>query len=455
MTLKGKHIVGIGDLTRAEIELIFRAADRFHDRPQSQPYPARDYQLATFFFEPSTRTRLSFESAMHRLGGSVLSVADAAHSSAIKGESLADTVRVVSAYADVLVLRHPAEGAARLAADLCGIPVINAGDGAREHPTQTLCDLYTLRQEFGKIEGLTVALYGDLKYGRTVHSLARGLALFGARVVFAPVSAALGPPPALLARLQADYGHVADWWEPGGGSPMPPVDALYLTRIQLERLRHGHEAVDARDITRIDRRVLRQWGVDDRTLLMHPLPRAGELAPELDADPQSAYFRQVAYAVPVRMAILALLLGVAEEEWSSGWGTPRRLHISPWASSPTGFIARGVSCANPACIANREPDAVEPRFSCTGQLEGPALVLCCRYCDAPALAAGVGERATGAYRPGVDPAIPDLVARATTADIVVFANAELARREGFTERTPARCAALDRAEATNAGSAMT
>lgn len=433
MTLKGRHIVGIGDLARDEIELIFRTADRFHDRPQSQPYPARDYQLATFFFEPSTRTRLSFESAMHRLGGSVLSVADAAHSSAVKGESLADTVRVVSAYADLLVLRHPAEGAARLAADLCGIPVINAGDGAREHPTQTLCDLYTLRQEFGRIEGLTVALYGDLKYGRTVHSLARGLALFGAHVVFAPVTPALGPPSALLERLRAEYGHDSLWWEPSGGAPIPPVDALYLTRIQLERLRYGQEALEARDVPRIDRRQLRQWGVPDQTLLMHPLPRAGELAPELDADPRSAYFRQVAYGVPVRMATLALLLGVAEEEWSSGWGAPRRLQVAPSATAPAGFVARGITCANAACIANREPDAVERRFSCAGELDGDDLVLRCHYCDEPARAAGLADRLSRVYRAGGDPAVQALLASARPDDVVLFAPGTNAAGEGFGE----------------------
>lgn len=442
MTLKGRHIVGIGDLTREEIELIFRTADRFHDRPQSQPYPARDYQLATFFFEPSTRTRLSFESAMHRLGGSVLSVADAAHSSAAKGESLADTVRVVSAYADILVLRHPAEGAARLAADLCGIPVINAGDGAREHPTQTLCDLYTLRQEFGTIEGLTVALYGDLKYGRTVHSLARGLACFGANVVFAPVTPSLGPPPALLAHLRAEYGREPGWWDPSGGAPIPRVDALYLTRIQLERLRHGHEALDARDVPRVDRRQLRRWGVDDGTLLMHPLPRAGELAPELDADPRSAYFRQVAYAVPVRMATLALLLGVAEEEWSSGWGAPRRIQLEPSATVPTGFIGRGIPCLNPACIASREPEAVAPRFSCAGVLDGAGLVLRCHYCDEPARAVGLGDRLAGVFRAAADPAVRDLLASASPDELVLFGAGADAGREGFGVTTPAEAVAV-------------
>ena len=217
MGLKGRHIVGVGDLTRAEMELIFRCADRLGAQPRAHLHLARGFQLATLFFEPSTRTRLSFEAAMGRLGGQVLTVADGAQSSAAKGETLADTIRVVGGYADAIVLRHPHEGAARLAADLSGVPVINAGDGTREHPTQTLCDLYTLRRERGRIAGLTVVLHGDLKYGRTVHSLARGLAECGARIVFAPADPALAPPRPLLDRLRVRWGVAPGCWTPDGG----------------------------------------------------------------------------------------------------------------------------------------------------------------------------------------------------------------------------------------------
>ena len=382
MSLKGKHIVGIGDLSRAEIELIFRCADRFAAQPRGQTHLGRGFQLAALFFEPSTRTRLSFESAMNRLGGAVLTVADGAQSSVSKGETLADTARIVSAYADVIVLRHPAEGAARVAADAAGVPVINGGDGAHEHPTQTLCDLYTLGHEYGQIEGLTVTLYGDLKYGRTVHSLAYGLALFGARIVFAPADPALAPPAYVLERLRAEYGVEPGWWDPNGGEPMPPSDALYLTRVQKERFTSG--TASTRDYPRIDRATLRRWGVGDRTLLLHPLPRAGELDPELDSEARSAYFRQAAYGVPVRMATIALILGIAEEEWASGWGA-RRQSSPGGPGTPSefradaGFRASGLTCANAGCISNREPGAVPPRF--TYSTATPTVELRCRYCD--------------------------------------------------------------------------
>ena len=290
MTLKGRSIVSIGDLSRAEIELIFRCAERFAAQPRGQTHLGRGFQLATLFFEPSTRTRLSFESAMNRLGGAVLTVADGAQSSASKGETLSDTARIVSAYADVIVLRHPAEGAARVAADAAGVPVINGGDGAHEHPTQTLCDLYTLGQECGKIEGLTVTLYGDLKYGRTVHSLAYGLALFGGRIIFAPADPALAPPAYVLEELRTVYGVEPEWWDPNDGTPMPTADALYLTRVQKERF--SGSAAGTREYPRIDKAILQRWGVPDYTVLMHPLPRAGELDPELDSETRSAYFRQ-------------------------------------------------------------------------------------------------------------------------------------------------------------------
>lgn len=381
MGLKGKHIVSVGDLSREEIELIFRCADRFAAQPRGQTHLGRGFQLATLFFEPSTRTRLSFESAMNRLGGAVLTVADGAQSSVSKGETLADTARIVSAYADVIVLRHPAEGAARVAADAAGVPVINGGDGAHEHPTQTLCDLYTLGHEYGQVEGLTVTLYGDLKYGRTVHSLAYGLALFGARIVFAPADPALAPPAYVLERLRTIYNVEPDWWDPNGGEPMPDSDAVYLTRVQKERFTNG--SASTRDYPRIDRALLRRWGIADRTLLLHPLPRAGELDPELDGEARSAYFRQAAYGVPVRMATIALILGIAEEEWSSGWGARREVLGAggvpiPGAADDAGFHAEGLVCANRGCVTSRERGTVEPRFTLAIAAGGQ---LRCRYCD--------------------------------------------------------------------------
>jgi len=377
VTLKGRHIVSIGDLSRAEIELIFRCAERFAAQPRAQTHLGRGFQLATLFFEPSTRTRLSFESAMNRLGGAVLTVADGAQSSVSKGETLSDTARIVSGYADVIVLRHPSEGAARVAADAAGVPVINGGDGAHEHPTQTLCDLYTLGIECGRIEGLTVTLYGDLKYGRTVHSLAYGLALFGATIVFAPADPALAPPAYVLERLRDEYGVAPRWWDPNDGTPMPASDALYLTRVQKERF-SGNAGL--REYPRIDKATLRRWGVGEQAVLLHPLPRAGELDPELDSETRSAYFRQAAYGVPVRMATIALILGIAEEEWASGWGA-RRTTPTPIPAATlegpkeTSFRAEGQRCANANCISNRE-GVTESRFK-----RAADTTLRCHWCD--------------------------------------------------------------------------
>ncbi len=383
MTLKGRSIVSIGDLSRAEIELIFRCAERFAAQPRGQTHLGRGFQLATLFFEPSTRTRLSFESAMNRLGGAVLTVADGAQSSASKGETLADTARIVSAYADLIVLRHPTEGSARVVADAATVPVINGGDGAHEHPTQTLCDLYTLGQECGKVEGLTVTLYGDLKYGRTVHSLAYGLALFGGRIIFAPADPALAPPAYVLEQLRTVYGVEPEWWDPNSGTPMPTADALYLTRVQKERFTGS--TAGARDYPRIDLATLQRWGVADSTILMHPLPRAGELDPNLDQETRSAYFRQAAYGVPVRMAAMALILGIAEEEWASGWGARR----SPVPATPATvgstqqaieFANPDTCCPNPRCISNREGESVTQQFVLMRL--GLISKVRCHYCDA-------------------------------------------------------------------------
>ncbi|HET8627759.1 MAG TPA: aspartate carbamoyltransferase [Thermomicrobiales bacterium] len=428
MGLRGRHIVGIGDLARADLELLFRCADRFAAQPRGQAHLGRGYQLATLFFEPSTRTRLSFESAMNRLGGAVLTVADRAQSSVAKGETLADTIRVVSAYADIIALRHPWEGAARLAADVATVPVVNAGDGAHEHPTQTLCDLYTLYREFGGVAGRTVTLYGDLKYGRTVHSLACGLACCGARLIFAPGDPALAPPAYLLDRLRAVCGCEPGWWFPDGGAPLPHTDALYLTRIQRERFA-GH-AAGVRAYPRVDRDLLRRWDVGERTLLMHPLPRAGELDPDLDGDPRSAYFRQAANGVPVRMALLALLLGLAEEEWGSGWAGSRPAETCATAPRHPGYRAAGVACANPSCVTRHEPVASGPRFDIAGE-DGGGLDLRCRYCEHPARAAGAVDLTARLYRPAGDPGLRALLDSASPNGVLLVSAEEDAIAAGL------------------------
>ncbi len=261
--------------------------------------------MASLFYEPSTRTRLSFESAMLRLGGAVLGT-EAAHtfSSAIKGETLEDTVRMVSTYADVIVLRHDQAGAAARAASVASVPVVNAGDGPGEHPTQALLDLYTIQRELGHVEGVRVAFCGDLRFGRTARSLALLLALYpGIRLSFvAPEVVQVGAD--ILARLEA-HGvpcRLANQLTDVLGD----VDVVYQTRVQKERFTDPQEYEEARTAIRIDESVMRR--LPATAIVMHPLPRVDEIAPEVDADPRAAYFRQAANGVAIRMALLEMLL---------------------------------------------------------------------------------------------------------------------------------------------------
>jgi len=257
--------------------------------------------MATLFYEPSTRTRFSFESAMFRLGGQVLAAADVMHqSSAAKGETLEDTVRVVAEYAHVIVLRHPEEGAARRAAGASRTPVINAGDGAGEHPTQALLDLFTIQKELGRLDHLRVGLAGDLAHSRTVRSLALLLAQFDGTelVLIAPPALQLADP----ARDELRGLGVALREEPDLQRAVSNLDVLYQTRIQRERF-----PADGARIGVVDAALMRR--LPERAIVMHPLPRVDEIAPEVDADPRAAYFRQARNGLPVRMAILDWLLG--------------------------------------------------------------------------------------------------------------------------------------------------
>lgn len=257
--------------------------------------------MAALFFEPSTRTRLSFETAMLRLNGRVVSTENAKEfSSAVKGETLEDTIRVVAGYADVIVLRHPEIGAAARAADVSSIPVLSAGDGAGEHPTQALLDMFTILTEVGRLDDLTVTLVGDLLYGRTVHSLVYLLSLFrGVRIVCtAPESIPL--PADVIAYAKARGVHVS--FEPDLARAAAKADVLYQTRVQKERFPsvEHYEALRSKYV--IDARILDK--LPARSIIMHPLPRAGEIDPVVDRDARAAYFRQSHYGVPVRMAVL-------------------------------------------------------------------------------------------------------------------------------------------------------
>jgi len=309
MSLHGRDVISIRDLSRGEIEAVLADARRMIPFAEGKKvvHPLDDKVVAMAFFEPSTRTRLSFESAVARLGGKSITIADPASSSVRKGESLNDTIRMLSGYADAIVLRHPNEGSAQLAARASEKPILNAGDGAGQHPTQTLLDLATMKEAFGTLSGLRVVLLGDLKYGRTVHSLAYALALFGAELV-------LSSPPTL--RLPED---VRDQLEHMGAKievedqltrAIHDADVLYVTRIQKERIPDEGEYRKVVGSYRIDNSVLAT--AKPRLIVLHPLPRAGEVAPEVDGTPHAAYFRQAFLAVPVRMALLSAILGPAK-----------------------------------------------------------------------------------------------------------------------------------------------
>lgn len=304
--LYGKHVLRTDLLSDAELELVLSTASRFENALQAgdRLTNMEGQILATLFFEPSTRTRLSFETAILRLGGQVVSVADPETSSTAKGESLADSVRTVEGYADVIVIRHPREGSAQEAADAVKAPVINAGDGTGQHPTQALLDIYTIRKEKGSLEGLTIALGGDLKNGRTVHSLTYLLARFGIRLLF------ISPPGLEMpSEISADLQKMGADVSEGSNlaAAMRESDVVYVTRIQRERFEDPAEYDRLRGSYVLDMDMIRQ--AKPGITIMHPLPRVDEIACEVDAYQGAAYFRQAANGVPIRMALLALVTG--------------------------------------------------------------------------------------------------------------------------------------------------
>ena len=397
-----RNLISIADLTNAEIEEIFALADDADKLRKEKS--AGDRIMATLFYEPSTRTRLSFESSMHRLGGEVISCADMRASSAAKGESLADTAKVVSSYSDVLVVRHHWDGAVRAMAEHADVPVINAGDGRHEHPTQTLCDLYTLRKEKGELKGLTVVVCGDLKNGRTIHSLVYALARFGANVVTL-AAAGMELPQYVLERLELDYGYNLSRLAAGDlGAVVTETDALYLTpqqphqlalftqldvsiqtrisamasglrydafymtRKQKERIKEG---AGGGSYPTIGDHFLREKRFKD-TVVMHPLPRVDELSPELDRDKRGIYFKQAAYGVPVRMALLKFLFDRAEDKAGPA------VHKVFLYESPESL---GPHCVNSNCVTVTEAGSTQRRFALLSGGPGGALILSCVYCD--------------------------------------------------------------------------
>lgn len=304
---EGRDIISIRDFSRDEVDYILKVADLMEPISRRGGNLLEGKILASLFFEPSTRTRLSFESAMHRLGGEVVGFAESHVSSVEKGENLADTVRAVEKYADVIVLRHPLEGAARLAAEFAAVPVINGGSGAEEHPTQALLDLYTIKQEKGRIDGLKIALAGDLRYGRTVHSLTYALALYNINKLY------LISPDLLRMRqeVREDVSHKIRIVEGHSVEDViSEIDVLYVTRIQKERFPDSEEYEKIKDSYRITLDSLKKAKGD--LIIMHPLPRVTEIAPEVDLTPYAKYFKQVKYGLTLRMALLSLVLGAIE-----------------------------------------------------------------------------------------------------------------------------------------------
>jgi aspartate carbamoyltransferase catalytic subunit len=306
MAFQGKDITSIEDFSRAQIDHILDVSQSMEPIAKKGADLLKGKILATLFFEPSTRTRLSFETAMLKLGGSNIGFAEAEVTSVKKGENLADTIRTIEKYADVIALRHSLEGAAKLAAEFSVIPIINAGTGAEEHPTQALMDLYTMRKEKGKIDSLKIALVGDLRYGRTVHSLALALSLYNIELY-------LVSPETLRMRkdvLETVKNKIDVTQDSNLETIMPKIDVLYVTRIQKERFPDAAEYAKLKGAYKIDKKTLEN--AKNEMIIMHPLPRVDEIAPEVDSMPQARYFQQVYNGVVVRMALLALVLGAVQ-----------------------------------------------------------------------------------------------------------------------------------------------
>ena len=398
-------LVSIDDLSVGQIEDILDLAKDIEADRDSFYGLASKKIMGSLFLEPSTRTRGSFEAAMKRLGGSAVTVADPRTSSVEKGETLADTIRIWSGYSDFIVLRHPWEGAARLAADYSEVPVINAGDGGHEHPTQTLLDLYTLRKEFGTLEGRKIVLCGDLKNGRTVHSLVYALLRFGSTVICLP-GEGLGLPEHVVDKIETEYGILTHEVRHAGLSAlysddsgadgglvdaiyMTPTEphsltlfgsaelqlskddslAFYITRRQAERDSSGKGQAATGRYPRINADVLKQPDFS-KAVVLHPLPRVDEISTDVDTDSRSKYFEQARNGVPVRMALIALMLGL--HPWRTGGeGTDSD------DGSPVD-VPGNIRCDNPSCAVSNEPPSTTARFTVR---TAPVLRFICCYCE--------------------------------------------------------------------------
>ena len=301
-----RHLMSSMDFSVEELDRLFDLANNIEAHMDKYAHACAGKKLATCFYEPSTRTRLSFESAMLSLGGSILGFSDANSSSASKGESVADTIRVISCFADICAMRHPKEGAPMVAAGKSSIPVINAGDGGHQHPTQTLTDLLTIRSLKGRLDHFTIGLCGDLKFGRTVHSLINALSRYeGMKFIFISPKELRVPDYVtdMLKEKNIPYEEVIRLEE-----IMPKLDLLYMTRVQRERFFNEEDYVRLKDFYILDKAKMKLAGPD--MLVLHPLPRVNEISVEVDDDPRAVYFKQVQYGVYVRMALILTLLDI-------------------------------------------------------------------------------------------------------------------------------------------------
>ena len=303
-----RHLMSPLDLSKEELDDLLTLASDIEKNPKKYAHVCDDKRLATCFYEPSTRTRLSFEAAMMNLGGKVLGFSSAGSSSAAKGESVADTIRVVSCYADICAMRHPKEGAPLVASMASSIPVINAGDGGHQHPTQTLTDLLTIRSLKGRLDNLTIGLCGDLKFGRTVHSLIEALVLRYSNVKFVLISPEELRVPSYIREDILEKNNVEFEEVERLEDALPKLDILYMTRVQKERFFNEEDYVRMKDFYILDKQKMELAPKD--MYILHPLPRVNEIAVEVDDDPRAAYFKQVQNGKYVRMALILRLLEV-------------------------------------------------------------------------------------------------------------------------------------------------
>ena len=358
-----RSLIDIQDFSKEELDELISVAKDIINKPKDYSEKCHGKKLATLFFEPSTRTRLSFEAAMLELGGSVIGFSEASSSSAAKGESIADTAKIISCYADIMAMRHPKEGAPLVASINADIPVINAGDGGHCHPTQTLADLLTISCELGRLDNMTVGFCGDLKYGRTVHSLISALSRYkGIKLV-------LISPPELKIPSYIKYEviekHGMDYAETSSlDEALPELDVLYMTRIQRERFPDPYEYERLKDsyILTAEKMELAK----ERCAVLHPLPRVNEISVKVDQDPRAAYFRQAKYGKYMRMALILKLLEAAEEN-------PVRESLNM-----ENTIKDKILCSNPRCISTCEQE-LSQIFKITDKDNG---ICRCIYCEA-------------------------------------------------------------------------